>query len=43
MIDNEKELILKELPEAKDYLNDLNIYDYLNVIEEKKNCKKCKK
>jgi len=41
-IDNEKELILKELPEAKDYLNDLNIYDYLNVIEEKNNCKQCK-
>lgn len=42
MIDNEKELVLKEIPEAKDYLNDLNIYDYLKVIEEKNNCKKCK-
>ena len=42
MIDSEKDLVLKELPEAKYYLNDLNIYDYLKVIEEKKNCKKCK-
>lgn len=42
MIDNEKELVLKSLPQAKDYLNDLNIYDYLKVIEERNNCKKCK-